>query len=323
MTNGYPFPGRRAAQSAQPALRYTAFQRSLGRGFAGAICGAMLGAVFPWFALPFDGLMQYLPRFGTSLPDWHLLSWTYGALGAVLGVIIEVPRGLARDTRRLRRLAEWRAIAPIIGADPAARQDEREMVEACATLVTRAHAEAFARQPPPRRIPGNIRRYAERFAPQLFVVMGTLFVLAGTIIALGLGLRAISSGKGLWNSDWFGVPFGLFFIAFGSPMVFYFGRSRYRIWRLLRKGRMTTARIEKVAATDESVNDVAIALLTVVYRHEGREVRASCKIIGPGKQRAEKLAADRKPAAILYHPAVPQRILFVDDLITVGTNLGS
>lgn len=510
MTNGYRPSGHDAAQSDEPVLRYTAFQRSIGHAFVGSLLGAVLGSMFLRFVIPPDELLQYLVRFELDLSGLNP-TWLYAALGAVLGVIVEVPRGLAGDAVRLRRIEKLRAAAPgagirsgttsaqgldeklkqaysgrlqsvhnaaqidtqgvslavadvtrttgtdndtvhetvayyepkslllptftlqpegrlvglvariagipdvdfpshpafssayllsgaieedlrvlfndrvlaELGGSPgfqiesvgnglalfmpgellageelrgfiatAARifrlfeesaraagfttaraprkRDVKVTVEKMQgligsemrrTLVTRADAEAFARQRPPRRVPKAIALYKERFAPQIMYLIGVMFAGGGTVFALGFGGQAIASGKGLWNGDWLGAAVGLLLVAIGVPVLFYSGRARYRIARVLRHGTMATARIEKVEATGTSINNAEIALLTVLYRHEGREVRASCKIVGPGKERAEKLAAGRKPAAILQDPADSQRIVFVDDLISVGTEL--
>ena len=114
---------------------------------------------------------------------------------------------------------------------------------------------------------------------------------------------------------------GLVFVVVGVPMAFYGGRARYRLRRLLRHGRPALASIEKIEATNFSVDGAQLVRLTVTYRHEGHQQRASGKLVGPGLERVRKLSAVGKPAPILYDPKVPERMLFVDDLISVGTEL--
>ena len=67
-----------------------------------------------------------------------------------------------------------------------------------------------------------------------------------------------------------------------------------------------------------SIDRHAVSRMTVQFQAEGRVVQASCKIMGAAVERAQKLAADKKPAAILYDPTDPQRILFVESLLNVS-----
>ena len=185
-------------------------------------------------------------------------------------------------------------------------------------LVTRADVDAFVRQPPPRTIPANILRYSDKFAPGLLMLVGIVFAFAGAAVAFAFGYEALSGGKGLMSDKGMGVILGLVFLSAGGPIAYFAGRARIRIKRLLRDGRISAARIEKIDATAMSVNNEAVSRMTVQFQTEGRVMQASCKIMGDAVQRVQKLAADNKPAPILYDPADPQRILFIEALLNVS-----
>ena len=74
-------------------------------------------------------------------------------------------------------------------------------MEARRTLVTRADAETFARQAPPRRIPRNIELYRERITPQIFPGMGALFAIVGAFFAYSFASQALAPNKGGWDSN--------------------------------------------------------------------------------------------------------------------------
>ena len=186
------------------------------------------------------------------------------------------------------------------------------------TLVTRADVDAFIHQPPPRMIPANILRYCDRDAPILVIVVGIAFALAGALIAFAVGYDALSTGRGLMSVKWEGAILGLVFLAGGGSIAVFFARIRFRMKRLLRHGQLSAAKIEKIVPTGWQSGGEEISRMMVQHQAEGRLVQASCKITGGAALRAQKLAVDKKPAAILYDPANPQRILFVESLLNVS-----
>lgn len=186
------------------------------------------------------------------------------------------------------------------------------------TLVTRTDVDAFIRQPPPRTIPANILRYSDKFAPGFIMLLGIVFAMAGAAFAFAFGYEALSGGKGLMSDKGAGVILPLVFLGVGGCIAYFAGRTRIRIKRLLRNGRICAAKIEKIDSTGESINNESVSLMTVQFQAEGRVMQASCKIMGNAVQRAQKLAVDKKPAPILYDSDDPQRILFVEALLNVS-----
>jgi hypothetical protein len=186
------------------------------------------------------------------------------------------------------------------------------------TLVTRSDLSAFVSQATPRKIPANILRYVDNFAPGFVMLIGIMFSVAGTGFAVAFGYEALASGKGLMSDKGMGTLFGLVFLGVGSCIAYFAGRARFRMNRLLRDGRICPARIEKIDSTNMSINNKAVSLMTVQFQAEGRITQASCKIMGDAIQRAQKFVVDEKPAPILYDPADPQRILLVDALLNVS-----
>lgn len=185
-------------------------------------------------------------------------------------------------------------------------------------LVTRDDIGAFIRQPPPRTIPASILRYSDKFAPNMVLLIGIMFAVTGAAFALAFGYEALARGKGLMNDRGAGVLVGLIFLGSGGGIAFFAGRARLRILRLLRYGQLGAARIQKIEPTGVSINDNAISRMTVQFPAAGQVVQASCKITEDAAQRAHKLVADKKDAPILYDPADPQRILFVEALLNVS-----
>ena len=186
------------------------------------------------------------------------------------------------------------------------------------SLVTREDVSAFVQQAPPRAIPANIWRYADKFAPGLVLLVGIVFCVAGAAFAGAFGYEALASGAGLMGNKGAGAIIGLAVLAVGIGTTYLAGRARIRIKRLLRDGQVGAGRIEKLEATNLRVSNQAIWQMTAQFQAAGRTVQATCKIPGAAVQRARKLAEEKKPAPILFDPADPQRILFIEALLTVS-----
>jgi hypothetical protein len=186
------------------------------------------------------------------------------------------------------------------------------------TLVTRADVDAFIRQPTPRTIPANILRYRDKFVPGFVMFAGIGLAIAGAVFALAFGFVALSGGRGLMGAKGAAVIVPLIFLGAGGGIAYFAGRTRMRAKRLLRNGRTCTATIEKIDATGERINKDSVSLLTVQFEADGRVVQASCRIVGDAIDRAQQFAVDKKPAPILYDPADPRRILFVEALLNVS-----
>ena len=183
-------------------------------------------------------------------------------------------------------------------------------------LVSHEDVEAFVRQMPPRKISSGLRAYLERQASQVVMGVGVMFAAGGTAFIYRFGSQALNASHGSLGENIGGMLLGLLFAAIGSPMAYFSIRARRRIKRLLRHGRTAEGRIETVAPTGASVNGVEQFLITVRYSSGGRDIRASCKDIGFGAERARRHIAEGTPVTILVDPADPQRVLLADALIS-------
>lgn len=175
-------------------------------------------------------------------------------------------------------------------------------------LVTRAEVKAFVRQPPPRKVPANIRRYCDQFAPGMMLMIGGMFFLVGAGFSFGFW----QAGK------WDGALFGLLFVVVGGGVLLFLGRIRLSLVRLLRHGHLGVGRIENIESTGWSGPGGEVSRAKVRFQAAGESVQATCNIAGFAIERAQKLAAATKPAALLYDPANPQRFLLVDALLSVS-----
>jgi hypothetical protein len=175
-------------------------------------------------------------------------------------------------------------------------------------LVTRAEADAFARQSPPRKIPGNIGYWLDDFAPMLALLVGALLGAGGAFFG------TVFFAKGEWG----GVLLGLVFFIIGSALLLFFGHARWRLTRLLRRGELAAARIDKIESTGWSVNQREVFSVSARYQAGGQARQGRCKVVGPAVERIRSLAAQGKPTPILYHPADTERIVLVDALVNAG-----
>ena len=188
-------------------------------------------------------------------------------------------------------------------------------------LVTRDDAAAFARQVPPRRIPASLRAYVEQQAPQVFMGLGIMFASGGTFFMYGFGSQAFDTSHGSLSDNIGGVLFGLLFVVIGTPTAFFSMRARHRIKRLLRRGQVGEGTIEEVQSTGTRLNNVEQFMITISYSAGGRKIRATCKNIGYGAERARGFAAAGKRARILYDPDYPERVLLLDALLSYSPEL--
>jgi hypothetical protein len=222
--------------------------------------------------------------------------------------------GFTRDAAELLgRLADAQRNAP-----PVAPQDPRAAAAATPgmlgremrkDLTTRGDLAAFLAQPPPRKLPANLERYCERRIPQMVPGIGLLFAMVGVLFAYGFGRQG----------DWKGILFGGAFFAIGAPLAFFFGRMRFRLKRLLRRGAVASARIEGLHDSGIHTSTAgALWELRLRYSVDGIERDVRCRISRFGIERARDAMDAQKPVRILYDPTSPRRVLFVDDLLTVS-----
>jgi hypothetical protein len=189
-------------------------------------------------------------------------------------------------------------------------------MEARRTLFTRTDLEAFLRQPVPRTVPARAERYGERFALDGMTLFGVMFGLGG-LAFMYLFARQAYWGKGFFSGDTLGFLLGLLCFSIGGPVLYFGVRGSRRIRRLLRRGTLGEGKIETILRTGGSVNGAHIYELSVRYRLQGRDVVGSCKITGAAAARAHKLVDRKQPARILYDPASPEQIFFLDALMSL------
>jgi len=176
-------------------------------------------------------------------------------------------------------------------------------------LVTRADLSAFLAQPLPRKLPANIRLYCEKRSPQIWFGLGLIFAMVGAFFAYGFGRQG----------DWKGILFGSAFAAIGAPVAFFAGRSRWRWRRLLRRGELASARIERLEDSGWSSSTTgAVWNAYLRYSVRGQQHEATGTISGFGIERARNALEAGKPVSLLYDLADPQRVLLVEDLLNAS-----
>jgi len=184
-------------------------------------------------------------------------------------------------------------------------------------LVTHADVDAFIHQPLPRRTPDNIRRNIENPALEVLWGGGVIASLIGTLFA-SAAYRTLADGERFMSDAGAVLVVGLVLLSVGSTVAYFARRSRIREKRLLSRGQECSARIQKIDAKDWSNDKQRTHRMTVQFQFEGRTMEASYDIWGDALERAEKYAADKKPARILCDPLDPRNILFVDALLNVS-----
>lgn len=169
-----------------------------------------------------------------------------------------------------------------------------------ASRVTRANVDTFLRQTPPRNIPGNIARLYQM-----------CFTISGFGLAFFLG-GAVFVSAGMYTARWEAIAIGTLACLVGGTMV-YFALPRFRRERrLLRWGQPALAEILGVKPTGGAENGQDIYEVQANYELDGRRVPVQCRAAGGG---AKRVAAEGRPARILYDPARPEHILLVDALV--------
>jgi hypothetical protein len=178
-----------------------------------------------------------------------------------------------------------------------------------ANLVTHSDLNAFVSQATPRKIPANILKYRERVAPRAFLFAGLVLVFFGATWVVSV--QTNDAGQPM--------TIGLVLVAVGIAIALFAGWVRMRFTRLLRDGQLGTAVIESIVPSQWAGR----LRIGARCQAEGRDWRATCtwysNTMGEAKGRAQGLAAKNKPVPILYDPAAPQRMLFVDALLNVSS----
>lgn len=177
-------------------------------------------------------------------------------------------------------------------------------------LVTHADVNAFIRQAAPRTIPPNILKYRERVAPRAFLFVGMFLVMFGALWVLSV--QTNGAGQPMTT--------GLVIGAGGALIVVGAALARMRVVRLLRRGQLGTAVIERIGRS-QFAGTLRIAARC---QAEGRAWQATstwyppANTVADSQARAQRLADNNKPAPILYDPGAPKRMLFVDSLLNVS-----
>lgn len=184
------------------------------------------------------------------------------------------------------------------------------------SLITRRELAAFLGQATPRTLPPEVRAWLNRAASAWILVMSAL-VLAVALLFLVLGL---TSGQRL-GDIWLEIAFPLLFAAAAVAGAVWTVRTRTRLKRLLRHGALAVARIEGIEATGNSSNNLEEYRMRIRFQAGASTVAADCTIAGHGHERARILKTDGKPAPILYDPANPQQVLFVEGLLSLSPEI--
>ena len=181
--------------------------------------------------------------------------------------------------------------------------------------VTRRDINSLLSQVPPRYVPPNIR--GQRLGPTsaLFAFLGPLIAVCGLAYAVAGG--ALAGGQ--WNGQRISfLIVGAAFALAGGLSGFFAWRYRHRNMRILRRGALASGAIESIEETDFYVGQVQQYRSHFRLVAEGREWTAECFLDKGIAKLASKYAETNSPARVLYDPDHPERILWMESLITVG-----
>lgn len=184
------------------------------------------------------------------------------------------------------------------------------------SLITRQELSAFFGQPPPRAFTPEMRAWLNQAASPWLIVVSTLILLVA-LLFIGIGLASSRPLGDMWLEIAFPALFAVLAVAVSAWNV----RTRMRLTRLLRHGVPAKARIEGLDATTTSNDKAEPYRMKVRFQAGAESVEAACTVSGGGHERARMLKADGKPAPILYDPEKPQRILFVDGLLSLNPEI--
>jgi hypothetical protein len=182
-------------------------------------------------------------------------------------------------------------------------------------IATREDVESFLSQPPPRRVPRNIRRQRLGATSALLALVGPLLAAAGLATCVAVGIFA----GGSWSEDRV-IPIivGAAFTVVGGLSGFFAWRYRYRNLRLLRRGQIALAKFETIKATENYVGYEQQHLARCRLDANGREWTADCYLGERIARQARQHAKTGATIRVLYDPKHPDRILWAESLITVS-----
>jgi hypothetical protein len=183
-------------------------------------------------------------------------------------------------------------------------------------LVTREQLEAFLREPPPRRIPSNIKRRRMTSGSLMAAFVGALFTAIGAAFAV----HAVSYDQGPWVGDrLIGLlAFGITFPLLGIPICLFSLRHRHINGRLLKHGMVVDAVVLGVEKTSVTINDQQQYRLEVRFTTQMGHQQAHCHIYGREGHAARELVGSEQTARILYDPLKPRRLLWAESLLLEG-----
>lgn len=193
-------------------------------------------------------------------------------------------------------LEELRAFATLLPASMGRAAEKRFL----ARRVTQEEMDAFLRQGPPRKIPKNIARACEfSFGMAGF---GFFFLVGAVVVGVG----------GAVQRQWGAFILATIFLLVAAVMLYFFLPRFRREKRLLQSGQLAVAKILGVEPAGIEEDGQEIYTVRALYETGGQSRRVQCR--APGKA-ARRIAAEGKPARILYDPAHPEHILLVDALV--------
>jgi hypothetical protein len=173
-----------------------------------------------------------------------------------------------------------------------------------ATLTPDDEVDAFVRQSPPRSIPASIGAWRDEGAPIRFLALLAVFAVGA----------ALMTGAFILQGEWLGTLFGAWFVVVLTVLIVVVAGERLRLTRLLRHGEFAVAKVERVEPTKVKTGRGRIFDVTVRYQARGQAREGKCRLDGLAADRAQRLATYGKPAAILYDPVNPERVLLIDVL---------
>ncbi len=172
---------------------------------------------------------------------------------------------------------------------------------------------AFLSEQPPRRVPASIRRKRVASGNLIAVLLGAGLMAVGCLFAIMSGYVVSDLVD---HTSLFAIVLGVSMMVTG---LFFVGMAfHYRHWnlRILRKGIVTSGRIEKVRRTGIVVNERRRFRVALRFELNGAQQLAYCNLYGDLVELARRCSQESIPVRILFDPRRPTRVLWAQMLDT-------
>ncbi len=180
-------------------------------------------------------------------------------------------------------------------------------------LIRTVDIDRMLAEPTPRQwLPDGIKN--DKLGFPAVPLVGFMFLAGGTLFAT-LGLMEDVSFEG--GPEWVPAAIGFTFIAVGIPLLIGGCWYRFRWDRLLRRGEVTWAEVQKVDRTGVKLNNQRRYLVTIKYQPYQQPLTRQVAVYGRGGEIASQAAKENRKLHVLYDSTYPERSCLAEGFINV------